>query len=52
MAPPEIFAIFAIKYARHDRTAELNFMDPSDFHDGNMPIDYLFGSRVLQAERL
>jgi glyoxylase-like metal-dependent hydrolase (beta-lactamase superfamily II) len=40
MVPPEIFAIFAIKYARHDRTAELNFMDSADFHDGNMPIDY------------
>jgi glyoxylase-like metal-dependent hydrolase (beta-lactamase superfamily II) len=40
MSLPEIFEIFAIKYAHHDRTAELNFMDSADFHDGNMPIDY------------
>ena len=40
MSKPEVFEVFAIKYARHDRTAELNFMDSSDFHDSNMPIDY------------
>ena len=40
MSEPEVFEVFAIKYARHDRTAELNFMDSSDFHDSNMPIDY------------
>ena len=36
----EVFEVFALKYATHMRTAELNFLDPSDFHDGPMPIDY------------
>jgi glyoxylase-like metal-dependent hydrolase (beta-lactamase superfamily II) len=36
----EYFEVFAIKYATHMRTAELNFADPSDFHEGPLPIDY------------
>ncbi len=36
----EVFEVFALKYATHMRTAVLNFADPSDFHDGPMPIDY------------
>jgi glyoxylase-like metal-dependent hydrolase (beta-lactamase superfamily II) len=40
MTDPDTFEVFAIKYARHERTAELNFMDPPDIHGGDMPIDY------------
>jgi len=36
----EVYEVFAIKYATHMRTSELNFMDPPDIHDGPMPIDY------------
>ena len=34
------YEVYAIKYARHERTARSNFMDPPDIHDGEMPIDY------------
>jgi len=37
---PEKYEVFAIKYATHNRTADSNFMDPPDSHDGAMPIDY------------
>jgi len=37
---PDTYEVFAIKYATHMRTSELNFMDPPDIHDGPMPIDY------------
>lgn len=40
MSTPDVYEVFAIKYARHERTSELNFMDPPDIHDGPMPIDY------------
>lgn len=40
MSTPDIYEVYAIKYATHERTAELNFMDPPDIHDGHMPIDY------------
>ncbi|NQW01104.1 MAG: N-acyl homoserine lactonase family protein [Rhodospirillales bacterium] len=40
MSDTEIYEVYAIKYARHERTAELNFMDPPDIHGGSMPIDY------------
>jgi glyoxylase-like metal-dependent hydrolase (beta-lactamase superfamily II) len=35
----EIYKIYAIKYAHHDRTARENFIG-GDIHDGPMPIDY------------
>ena len=40
MTEPEIFEVFAVKYATHDRNADMNFKDPPDIHDGPMPIDY------------
>ncbi len=36
----ETYALYALKYARHDRDASENFLDPHDPHEGNMPIDY------------
>jgi glyoxylase-like metal-dependent hydrolase (beta-lactamase superfamily II) len=35
-----MYEVYAVKYATHMRTSELNFMDPPDIHDGPMPIDY------------
>ena len=37
---PDIYNVYAIKYAEHDRLAIANFMDPPDIHDGKMPIDF------------
>lgn len=34
------YEVYAIKYAHHERKAQANFMDPTDLHDGEMPIDY------------
>ena len=34
------YQVYAIKYAHHERTAESNFMDPPDIHNGEMPIDF------------
>ena len=34
------YQIYAIKYAQHERSAESNFMDPPDIHNGEMPIDF------------
>ena len=36
----ETYNLYALKYARHDRDASENFIDPHDPHEGNMPIDY------------
>ncbi|MDA0996627.1 MAG: N-acyl homoserine lactonase family protein [Proteobacteria bacterium] len=40
MANKEIYDLFAIKYARHERDARDNFVDDPDPHHGPMPIDY------------
>jgi len=36
----DTYEVFAIKYATHERNADINFIDPPDIHDGPMPIDY------------
>ena len=38
--PAPVSAIQAIRYARHERTAEANFNAPVDDHDLPMPLDY------------
>ncbi len=38
--PAPVTAIQAIRYARHERTAEANFNAPVDDHDLPMPLDY------------
>lgn len=38
-ASPEIFRVFAIKYAHHDRRSPANFIG-GDSHDVPMPLDY------------
>jgi glyoxylase-like metal-dependent hydrolase (beta-lactamase superfamily II) len=39
MRGPEPFEVYAIRYARHERTARANFIG-GDAHDGPMPLDY------------
>ncbi len=39
MAAP-VTRIDAIRYARHERTADANFVRPVDDHDLPMPLDY------------
>lgn len=39
MSPPEIYEVFAVKYAHHERRASVNFIG-GDPHDGPMPLDY------------
>ena len=36
---PAPYEVYAIRYARHERTARANFLDGDD-HDGPMPLDY------------
>ncbi len=36
---PAPYEVYAIRYARHERTARANFVD-GDEHDGPMPLDY------------
>lgn len=36
----DIYELYAIKYAHHDRDARDNFLDDPDPHEGNMPLDY------------
>ena len=43
---PETYALYAIKYATHDRTVALNFLEPPDPHDTPMPIDYFVWAAV------
>ena len=38
--PASVTAIQAIRYARHERTAQANFAAPVDDHDLPMPLDY------------
>lgn len=38
--PSQPYELFAIKYARHDRPASQNFLNPPDPHDAPYPIDY------------
>ena len=39
MAETPVYEVYAVKYARHERRASVNFLD-GDPHDGPMPIDY------------
>lgn len=39
MTPDTPWEVYAIRYARHERTASANFLN-GDPHDGPMPIDY------------
>ena len=39
MAETPVYAVYAVKYARHERRASANFLG-GDPHDGPMPIDY------------
>jgi glyoxylase-like metal-dependent hydrolase (beta-lactamase superfamily II) len=39
MSAPAPYEVYAIRYARHERTARANFMG-GDEHDGPMPLDY------------
>ncbi len=49
MAGPDTYELFAVKYASHDRTQEMNFLEPPDPHEV-MPIDYFVWAAV-SAER-
>lgn len=40
MSKPEVFEVFAVKYATHERSADSNFTNEPDIHDGRMPLDY------------
>lgn len=40
MADKEIYELYAIKYARHQRDARDNFIGDPDPHQGPMPLDY------------
>ena len=42
---PGVYALFAVKYATHERTATANFIDPPDPHEV-MPIDYFIWAAV------
>jgi len=35
-----MWEVYALRYARHDRTARENFLRPPDPHDAPMPMDY------------
>lgn len=45
MPDPDVYELFAVRYATHDRTQALNFVDPPDPHDV-MPIDYFVWAAV------
>ena len=44
----DVYELFAVKYATHDRTQELNFVDPPDPHEAQ-PIDYFVWAAVSGA---
>ena len=44
----EIYELFAVRYATHDRTQALNFVDPPDPHDA-MPIDYFVWAAISES---
>jgi len=39
MSAPDLYEVFAVKYAHHERRASANFIG-GDPHDGPMPLDY------------
>ncbi len=39
MSTPDLYEVFAVKYAHHERRASANFIG-GDPHDGPMPLDY------------
>ena len=44
----DVYELFAVKYATHDRTQELNFVDPPDPPEAQ-PIDYFVWAAVSGA---
>ena len=36
----DVYELFAVRYATHDRTQALNFIDPPDFWYGNPNVDF------------
>ena len=45
MADPGVYELYAVRYAFHERTQELNFLDPPNPHEV-MPIDYYVWAAV------
>ena len=45
MAEPEVYALYAVKYATHERRAAANFVNPIDPHEA-WPIDYFVWAAV------
>lgn len=52
MTGPETYKLYAVKYARHDRPASMNFLrppnPPGDPHDAPYPIDYFVWACVSE----
>lgn len=48
MADPDVYQLYAVKYATHGRTQAANFVDPPDPHE-SMPIDYFVWAAVGQV---
>ncbi|MFQ5763649.1 MAG: N-acyl homoserine lactonase family protein [Rhodospirillales bacterium] len=48
MPGADVYALYAVKYATHDRTQAANFVDPPDPHEA-MPIDYFVWAAVSKA---
>ncbi len=50
MTEPETYALYAVRYAEHDRPAQANFADPldsaGDLHSGPMPLDYFVWAAI------
>lgn len=52
MREPETYRVYAVKYAVHDRKAQANFIQPVDFHDDDMPLDYFVWALVSDARTI
>jgi len=48
MPAPDVFEVYAVKYARHERGPELNFIDTTDIHETAMAIDYFVWAAVSE----
>ncbi|MBT6608913.1 MAG: N-acyl homoserine lactonase family protein [Rhodospirillaceae bacterium] len=46
MTDPTTYNLYAIKYAHHDRPPSMNFIESSDFHETNMPLDFFVWAAV------
>lgn len=49
MPADDVYELFAVKYATHERTQAANFVDPPDPHEA-MPIDYFVWAAVSEAK--